>query len=402
MRAGFILAILLLFVTTACGFPHPSRIHNTYHGVGKASSDQYAARHPQAVIHAPSAGILTAAGKKPREVLGFYTEPEGDYPGSQSIVDAQSALLSSIAPFWYKLNEKDPAQLISSVPPDHQRQVIQQAHDQGLHVYLLVHNLFYSTPEKGKAVAHHILVNRSAQQRFLKNLEAEIALYGYDGVNIDIENLYPGDKRAFSQMIQQLSNRLHQKGKIVTVSVPANTGDDRANPWSHWFDYQSLGRSVDRLVIMTYDEHNPRTKPGPVASYDWTEDTIRYALKQQIPPQKILLGVASYGWSWSGGGEKATYSSFPLLMQQKAQYRATIQWDAASQTPMFTFQDEANQTHTSWFENSASLRFKLDLVEKYNLQGIGIWRLGLEDPAFWSAIPSKIKVKKMREKAAPH
>jgi spore germination protein YaaH len=33
-------------------------------------------------------------------------------------------------------------------------------------------------------------------------------------------------------------------------------------------------------------------------------------------------------------------------------------------------------------------------VEKYNLQGIGIWRLGLEDPMYWKTIPGKIKVKK--------
>lgn len=396
MKIRLSISILLLFVTTSCGFSQPPHIQNTYHGVGKAAPHQYADRHPQAEIHTAQARIQTAAGTKAREILGFYTEPEGFYPGSQPIVDTQSASLSSIAPFWYKLKENDPAQLISAVTPEHQRKVIRQAHEKGLHVYMLVHNLFYNTPEKGKEVAHRILVNPSAQQRFFQNVEAEITQYGFDGINIDMENLYPGDKRAFSQMIQRLSARLHQKGKLVTISVPANTGDDRANPWSHWFDYKALGKSVDRLVIMTYDEHNPRTQPGPVASLDWTEDTIRYALKQQVPPQKILLGIASYGWNWSGGQEQAVYSSYPLLMQLKDQYRATVRWDAASQTPMFTYQDEATNTHTAWFENSYSLRFKLDLVEKYNLQGIGIWRLGLEDPALWSTIPAEMKVKKMK------
>jgi len=40
------------------------------------------------------------------------------------------------------------------------------------------------------------------------------------------------------------------------------TGDSRANPWSPWFDYEKLGLFLDRLMIMTYDEHNPRTAPG--------------------------------------------------------------------------------------------------------------------------------------------
>ncbi|MGZ4161931.1 MAG: glycosyl hydrolase family 18 protein, partial [Neobacillus sp.] len=60
----------------------------------------------------------------------------------------------------------------------------------------------------------------------------------------------------------------------------------------------------------------------------------------------------------------------------------------------FNYVDEKNHSHQVWFENSYSLQFKLNLVEKYNLQGIGIWRLGLEDPKYWSAIPKKIKVKK--------
>lgn len=332
--------------------------------------------------------------KTPREVLGFYTEQEGTYPGSQPTVNSQSTNLSIIAPFWYKLDDKHPGSLIDSVTADHKRKVIQSAHNKHLKVYMVVHNLFYETVEKGKQAASNVLVNDNNRKVFIQNLRNEMKQFKYDGINIDMENLFLTDRDSFSLMIKKLSDALHRDGKIVTVSVPANTGDSRANPWSPWFDYEKLGLYSDRLMIMTYDEHNPRTAPGSTASVNWTEATIRYALKHRVPPSKILLGIAGYGWDWDTTAKKAVYISYALLMDQKTKYKAKVIWDDRSQTPHFSYVDEKQHSHEVWFENSYSLRFKLNLVEKYNLRGIGIWRLGLEDPMDWTTIPKKIKVKK--------
>ncbi|WP_223820845.1 glycosyl hydrolase family 18 protein [Bacillus sp. S3] len=332
--------------------------------------------------------------KTPREVLGFYTEKEGTYPGSQPTVDSQSARLSIIAPFWYKLDDKRPGSLIDSVTADHKKKVIQRAHEKDMKVYMVVHNLFYETVEKGKQVASTVLDNENNRNVFIQNLRNEMKQFQYDGMNIDMENLYLTDRDSFSLFIKKLTEALHEDGKAVTVSVPANTGDSRANPWSPWFDYEKLGQYSDGLMIMTYDEHNPRTKPGPSASVDWTEATIRYALKNKVPSSKILLGIASYGWDWDTTAGKAKYSSYKELMDQKKKYKAKVQWDSRSQTPHFSYVDQEQHSHEVWFENSDSLEFKLNLVEKYNLRGIGIWRLGLEDPVYWTTIPEKIKVKK--------
>ncbi|WP_144555755.1 glycosyl hydrolase family 18 protein [Bacillus sp. X1(2014)] len=332
--------------------------------------------------------------KTPREVLGFYTEKEGTYPGSQPTVNSQFTSLSIIAPFWYKLDEKRPGSLIDSVKADHKKKVIQIAHKKHLKVYMVVHNLFYETVEKGKQVASNVLDNNNNRNVFIENIRNEMKHFKYDGINIDMENLYLTDRDSFSQLIKKLSDALNRDGKVVTVSVPANTGDSRANPWSPWFDYEKLGLYSDGLMIMTYDEHNARTKPGSTASVDWTEATIRYALKHEVPPSKILLGIAGYGWDWDTTSGKARYSSYEELMGQKAKYKAKVLWDSHSQTPHFSYVDEEHHGHQAWFENSHSLQFKLNLVEKYNLQGIGIWRLGLEDPMYWKTIPKKIKVKK--------
>ncbi|WP_160719263.1 glycosyl hydrolase family 18 protein [Bacillus sp. USDA818B3_A] len=332
--------------------------------------------------------------KTPREVLGFYTEQEGTYPGSQPTVNSQVTNLSIIAPFWYKLDDKRPGSLIDTVTADHKKRVIQSAHEKQLKVYMVVHNLLYENVEKGKKVASSVLDNNKNRNVFIQNLRNEMNQFKYDGINIDMENLYLTDRDSFSQLIKILSDVLHRDGKVVTVSVPANTGDSRANPWSPWFDYEKLGLYSDGLVIMTYDEHNPRTKPGASASVDWTEATIQYALKHGVPASKILLGIAGYGWDWDTTVNKALYSSYAQLMSKKTKYKAKVKWDSHSQTPHFSYVDTNHHSHQVWFENSYSLKYKLKLVEKYDLRGIGIWRLGLEDPKYWTTIPDKIKVKK--------
>lgn len=38
-----------------------------------------------------------------------------------------------------------------------------------------------------------------------------------------------------------------------------------------------------------------------------------------------------------------------------------------------------------------SIQYKLDLVNSYDLGGIGIWRLGLENPDYWNVIKAKIR-----------
>jgi spore germination protein YaaH len=330
----------------------------------------------------------------PREVLGFYTEKEGTYPGSQPTVNSHFNSLSIIAPFWYKLDDNRPGSLLDSVKADQKRKVIQSAHKKHLKVYMVVHNLFYETVEKGKQVASNVLDNNNNRNVFIQNLRNEMNQFKFDGINIDMENLYLTDRDSFSQLIKKLSDALHRDGKVVTVSVPANTGDSRANPWSPWFDYEKLGLYSDGLMIMTYDEHNPRTKPGSTASVNWTEATIRYALKHEVPPSKILLGIAGYGWDWDTTAGEAKYSSYEELMGQKTKYKAKVLWDSHSQTPHFSYVDEEHHSHQAWFEDSHSLQFKLNIVEKYNLRGIAIWRLGLEDPMYWKTIPEKIKVKK--------
>jgi spore germination protein YaaH len=58
-------------------------------------------------------------------------------------------------------------------------------------------------------------------------------------------------------------------------------------------------------------------------------------------------------------------------------------WDERWRAPWFQYSD-ADGVHTGWYENSRSLEAKLGLMEEFHLRGFAAWKLGVEDPAFWS------------------
>ena len=97
----------------------------------------------------------------------------------------------------------------------------------------------------------------------------------------------------------------------------------------------------------------------------------------QMDAAKILLGFPNYAYDWTlpftAGATRAQSignEAAPLLA---AQYGAEIQFDTQSQTPYFTYLDEAGQPHEVWFEDVRSAQAKFALLSEYGLLGLGYW-----------------------------
>jgi len=82
-------------------------------------------------------------------------------------------------------------------------------------------------------------------------------------------------------------------------------------------------------------------------------------------------------------------------MATARRYQQPISWDERAQVPCFTYVDENGSRHEVYFENASSWAGKLDLAVKYNLGGVAVWRLGLEDPKSWEVLKSKFPGRKL-------
>jgi Predicted glycosyl hydrolase len=237
-------------------------------------------------------------------------------------------------------------------------------------------------------IAKTLLESPANRNRLITNLQSALKTYNYKGVNIDLEGVYSYDRPYYSAFMKDLYSTLHPLGYYVTVSIPAKVWDNPNDGWSGAFDYAEIGKWTDRVAIMTYDEHWSGGSPGPVASINWVQNVSNYALTI-LPVDKVMLGIAAYGYDWPSDGSKAKAYSIPQAYNVAASYGAEIKWDDVSKSPYYNYTDSAGIFHTVWFENGISLGYKLDIVNSLNLRGIAIWRLGLDDSNFWTTISNK-------------
>lgn len=229
-------------------------------------------------------------------------------------------------------------------------------------------------------LVHRLLTTPELSARAVEEIAALVERHGYAGINLDFENVPARDRHALTAFAEQAARALHARGRLFTVAVPARTADDPADGWSGAFDYPALGRIADYVVVMTYDEHWAGGEPGPVASLPWVTRAAAHAAAE-IPADRLLLGIAAYGYAWPAGGSGWAFTArqAPALA---GRYGTSVRWDDAHQVPYFAYRS-AGVDHIAYFENSHSLRPKLALARSLQLAGTALWRLGYEESDLW-------------------
>ncbi len=203
---------------------------------------------------------------------------------------------------------------------------------------------------------------------------------GYDGIDIDYEDLDGTYREAYSGFLKQLSDALHNEGKILTSSVYAKTEEPGPNPHNVAQDYAAIGAACDQVRVMTFDYHYDSSDPGPVAPLDWVESCVTWAATQ-MPARKVWLGVVLRGYDWGGGGAADGVSYTQATQIAKDNGAQIIHTDPGA-SPNFTY-EKGGAKHEVWFEDSVSSAGKVALVPKLGLGGAIFWSLGGEDPRTW-------------------
>ena len=317
-------------------------------------------------------------GPLAKEVYGYFVQ-NTNLPSQPSLA-ANFQQMTGVTPWSFSLDAQ--GNIIPQMDAQVLAQTLQFAGQRQLKTLALISNYDKKTERFSGELAHTLLQSPTNRRKAVDSIYRTIRDWGLSGVNIDFEHVYPSDREYFSQFLRELSGRLKPAGLLVTVAIPAKTIDDPKASWSGAFDYKAIGEAVDRIMIMAYDQHYTGGAPGPIASIGWVEQVLKFATSQ-VSPTKIILGVAGYGYSWQkpGNAYSVTYQRAVELAAQGG----GIRWDATHKAPFAHYQGRE-----MWFENAASISYKLDLVNKYNIKGIALWRLGQEDPQIWPVVASKL------------
>jgi spore germination protein len=163
--------------------------------------------------------------------------------------------------------------------------------------------------------------------------------------------------------------------------LPARTADE-SDARTLAYPYPLIGRIADEVRVMAYDHSYSTSTPGSVAPLSWVEAVVSYAV-DRIPRARLMLGLAIYGYDWTetsgqdiGGADAARLA---------ARYGLQPRWDGATASWTFVYEQDG-QRHTVWYEDARSIEAKQQVAIRNRLRGLGIWRIGGEDPQLWTAV----------------
>jgi spore germination protein YaaH len=299
-----------------------------------------------------------------------------------------------ISPTWYQI---DGDGLVTGEP---QPVVLKAAHES--HVTIIPLFAIFDH------VKIHALTNdRKAQDEMIAAFIRECKENGYDGVNMDVEDVMWTDRDSLSAMLKRGADALHAEHLQVQIDVcpngPGHAGETAFGKWifEEWrlgYDLKALSESVDLICLMTYDQNTRWTTPGPVGGWIWTKMNLEYALKV-VPKSKLSLGIAVYGYHWytgDPGNEKtekkpnptADYISYPNAIFLRDTYGGKTQWDEDDHTPWFYINRDQMREWVFYTDKRAFME-RYDLAKQNGIEGVCSWVLGEEDPSIWTPIPAK-------------
>ena len=283
----------------------------------------------------------------------------------------------------------------------------------------------------GEAI-HAVLSNTNKREAHIAEIVEMVENGDYAGVNIDYESKLAETINYYSTFLEELKDELDDKYLTCTIEA-------RTPPASRWRevpavieyanDYEAMAEHCDWVEIMAYDQQRADLKLNderkgepyiPVADTDWVEKVIELAL-EDIPAEKIMLGVPTYGRQWTlsvAPNWFKEYKSVGAINQPDAEeladdYDVNIGRNAAGEASYTFFPDDspfkildvlpvpdgtrkgfeaaakallfANLTDLTvpvnivWYSDAKAIEEKVDLIEKYDLRGIAVFKIDGEE-----------------------
>ena len=219
------------------------------------------------------------------------------------------------------------------------------------------------------ALAERVLRSPALSARLVETLARRARAAGYDGINVDLEQLPAAARRPLVGFVRALGRALGP-GREVSVDVPATP--DPA------YDLRGLGRAAGHVVLMTYDQHASPGAPGPVAGSRWVAGVAGSALRL-VPGDRLVVALPTYGYAWSGARapRPLDHAAAQALAARAA---VTPTWSDHEGASWFS-SGRGAEREVVWLSDARSLAGQLRVLPAG--QAIGLWHLGGEDPAIW-------------------
>jgi cellulose synthase/poly-beta-1,6-N-acetylglucosamine synthase-like glycosyltransferase/peptidoglycan/xylan/chitin deacetylase (PgdA/CDA1 family)/spore germination protein YaaH len=218
-----------------------------------------------------------------------------------------------------------------------------------------------------------LLHDPAKQKALIAGLSAYLDKNNDAGVVFDFEEIAPQDMANYRALIGAADKEFDKRGRLVAVTVPMGNKD--------WVPGQ-FAQVADKVFLMAYDEHWQGGPPGPIASNSWFYNEVTSALKQ-LPANKAIVALGSYGYDWHDGHADGLTIEEAWLAAHDSDSAPILDRDSGNTG--FSFMDGASR-HDVWMVDAATSWNEMITLSRLGVNGIGLWRMGSEDPGFWRAL----------------
>jgi chitinase len=244
---------------------------------------------------------------------------------------------------------------------------------------------------------------------FINNLTNFMATRDYDGVDIDWEPLPAADAQQYTNLVTGLRSALNgfPQHKLLTAAVGAYPpyGDSLT---AEYVMFAALQSQFDQINIMTYDLSGPYdgwvtwfNSPIYDGGYRFpsngnllpsVDDAVKNFLTNGVAPAKLGIGIAFYGYLWTGGSGTSSVSitqprqSWTNAPTTTAIRYSTIMtdyyqsnlyhWDTNAQSAYLSITN-ANPTNNTFisYDDQRTCQAKVSYARNHGLGGVMIWEL---------------------------
>jgi cellulose synthase/poly-beta-1,6-N-acetylglucosamine synthase-like glycosyltransferase/peptidoglycan/xylan/chitin deacetylase (PgdA/CDA1 family)/spore germination protein YaaH len=357
----------------------------------KTAEERQAKMKSQAAKHAEPKGEVR---------LGYFVNWD---PNSWNSLEEHAGSLTHVAAEWFTVQGTD-SRLVTE--PDPRLLAFAAAHN--LTVMAILRNLEGDTWQP-EAVENLVKGTADMRARFIRNLMDGLRKMKAGGLLIDWQQLDPAKRDDYTDFLRQIADAV-QKEKMelwFTVSPGEDFktfqifGDPDMLPGVK-FTRPALETFVNRFVVMLHDENSETDDPGPIASQPWLEGWLKVIVEYADPDQWIA-GLGVYAYDWNTTRKKTEQITFKDAMSRASDAgldrNSTTQANAAAPPiavvpPSYNAQYQYADTitgdeHTVSFLDAITFYNHVRAARAAEFGGVGIIRLGMEDPQIWDVLEMK-------------
>ncbi len=220
-------------------------------------------------------------------------------------------------------------------------------------------------------LVREVFTNPAMRDRLINNVVLTATDKNYYGVVFNFGYIATEDNQQFVITVSKSAARLNRRGKLIIVSIITGINDEG-------IDYEALGRAANFVELRTFRWEQNQGPPAAITPIGGLRETVS-KVAALIDPRFILLGLPNYGYDWvlphiQGQTAAETISNIEAA-DRATRAGAEIQFNETVQSPHFNYTDRNGAMREVWFDDERSTRAKLEVVNEFNLAGVGIWTI---------------------------